>query len=251
MISVDLDRASTLHLLRTYLSVPQAFSVVTGRRLTAAYDVFTSPSGVGYHIKILTAVTTEEDLKIRALLWDDPVRLAYAMKRWALSQGQEKYVDLCFDEKNAGLERCINMRAILHPFQSQMIKVRELLQSGESEKAEDIVHKVAKSIDPAIQGGKKKQFVGCIAFSGDLIREQLEKICGEIAAKDETFKWRMYPCFFPEFEWILSVFTDDKNLAWKRITWIKNKASKKEDEKLVPILKDAETRLWVKERIAT
>jgi len=240
LISVDLDRASTLHLLRTYLSVPQAFSVVTGRRLIEPYNVFHSPSGVGFHIKIQTTVSVEQNLKIRALLWDHAERLAYALKKWALNP-EEAYVDLCFDEKNDDLERSINMQDILQPFQRQISQALQFLQSGKSEKAEPIVHKVANSIDPAVQGGKRKQFVGCIAFNGDSLREHLEKVCGDIVAKDMTFKWRLYPCFFPEFTWMLVVFTDDKDKAWKRITWLKNKTT----------LKDADTRLWVKERIAT
>jgi len=246
MISVDLDRASTLHLLRTYLSVPQAFSVVTRRRLIEPYNVFHSPSGVGFHIKIQAIVSVEQNLKIRALLWDHAERLMYALKKWALNP-EEAYVDLCFDEKNDGLERMINMQDILQPFQGQIRQVLQFLQSGKSEKAESIVHKVANSIDPAIQSGKRKQFVGCIAFKGDQLREWLEEICIKISAKDATFKWRVYPCFFPEFDWMLCIFTDSEKLAWERITWLKNKACR--DEKL--ILKDADTRLWVKERIAT
>jgi len=240
MISVDLDRASTLHLLRTYLTVSQAFSVVTKRRLTAPFDVTVSPAGVGFHIKILETVSIEQNLKIRALLWDDPVRLAYALKKWALNP-EEAYVDLCFNEKNYGRERILNMSMILQPFNAQIQQTRRLLQNGETEKAEKIVHAVAKQIDPAVQGRRGKQFVGCISFNGDALREHLEKVCGDIAAKDLTFKWRIYPCFFPEFDWMLVLFTNDKDVAWRRISWLKNRTD----------LKTTDTRLWVKERIAT
>jgi len=232
MISVDLDRASTLHLLRTYLTVPQAFSVVTKRRLTAPYDVTVSPSGVGFHIKILEQVSIEQNLKIRALLWDHAERLAYALKKWALNP-KEAYIE--------GRERELNMSMILQPFSAQIQQTRRLLQNGETEKAEEVVHTVAKQIESAVQERRGKQFVGCISFNGDSLREHLEKICGDIAAKDRTFKWRMYPCFFPEFDWMLVVFTNDKDLAWKRISWLKNRTE----------LKAADTRLWVKERIAT
>jgi len=240
MISVDLDRASTLHLLRTYLTVPQAFSVVTKRRLTAPYDVLVSPAGVGFHIKIFETVPWEQNLKIRALLWDDPVRLAYALKKWALNP-EEAYVDLVFDEKNYGKETRINMQNILQPFNSQIRQALRFLQNGETGEAEKVVQDVAKQVSPRIQGKKGKQFIGCIAFNGDPLRLRLEKVCGDIAQKDGTFKWRIYPCFFPEFDWMLVLFTNDKDVAWKRITWLKNRTD----------LKTADTRLWVKERIAT
>ena len=240
MISVDLDRASTLHLLRTYLTVPQAFSVVTKRRLTAPYEVTISPAGVGYHIKILEVVPVEQNLKIRALLWDDPVRLAYALKKWALNP-QEAYVDLCFDEKNLGKETIINMQSILQPFNTQIRQALQFLQTGETEKAEEIVHDVAEHIDPPIKSMKKNVWVCCITFNGDDLREKLEKVCGDISAKDVTFKWRMYPNFMPEWDWMLVIFTDNKDLGWRRLVWLKNKTP----------LKAADTRMWCKERIAT
>jgi len=249
-ISVDLDRASLLHLLRVAFSWPYAVSTVCSLPLedvrAIPVEVTVSPSGVGFHFKIQKEVTVEEDLKIRALLWDHADRLVYALKKWALNK-KEEYVDLVFDEKNEGIERHLPLDEILKPREKEVKTINELLDKGENEKADEAIKKLAKAVEPQVTGYKRPCFVGCIAFKGDDIREPLEKICTGIAEKDSTFSWKLYPCWFPEFDWILAVFADDKQRAWKRITWLKNRA--KQDDTL--ILKDADTRLFVKERTST
>jgi len=244
MISVDLDRASPILLLRVYLSAKRMFPDVP-------MEYFVSPSGVGFKIKIHKQVSVEDNLKARALLWDDEVRLAYALKKWALNP-YEEYIDLCFDEKNSdqpkgGREKRIDLEAMLNPYKKEVQQINELVQNGETDKAEEVLQKVAKAIEPELSKHKRRQYVGCVAFNGDELLEQLEEICKKIMEKDKTFSWKCYPCWFPEFSWILAVFTDSEKLAWKRITWFKNRAKK--GDKL--ILKDADTRLFVKERKAT
>jgi len=239
MISVDLDRASPILLLRTYFSARRMFP-------DTPIEVFVSPSGVGFHMKIDKEVSIPENLKIRALLWDEPYRLYYALKKWALNP-QEEYIDLVFDEKNNGKEKLINLEGMLEPYRKEVQQINEHIQNGETEKAEELVQKVATAIDPELDKHKHKQYVGCIAFKTDELRDQLEEICKKIMEKDSSFSWKVYPCWFPEFDWILAVFADGKNKAWKRITWLKNRAKK--DDKL--ILKEAETRLFVKERTST
>ena len=238
-VSVDLDRASPVHLLRVYFSAKRMLPGVP-------FETTVSPSGVGFHLKIHKQVSIEEDLKIRALLWDHADRLAYALRKWALNP-QEKYVDLVFNEKNEGLERPLPLEEILKPHEMEVKEINMLLDAGENEKADEQVKKLAKQIEPQISTYKGRQYVGCIAFKGEDIREPLEKVCANIAEKDSTFSWKLYPCWFPEFDWILAVFADGKDKAWKRITWLKNRAKK--DDKL--ILKDADTRLFVKERTST
>lgn len=239
-ISVDLDRASPVHLLRVYFSARRILPDVP-------FEVTVSPSGVGFHLKLRKEATVEEDLKIRALLWDHADRLAYALRKWALNP-EEKHVDLVFDEKNEGLERPLPLEEMLKPHQEEVKEINTLLDKGDNEMADLHVQKLAKNITPEISKYKRKQYVGCIAFKTDEIREPLEKVCGDIAEHDKTFTWKVYPCWFPDFDWILAVFTDDKALAWKRVTWLKNRARDK-DKKL--ILKDADTRLFVKERTST
>jgi len=250
LVSVDLDRASPIHLLRMNFAAPFAVATVCSILIEDAraipVEVTVSPSGVGFHLKIRKQVTVEEDLKIRALLWDHADRLVYALKKWALNP-KEKYVDLVFDEKNDGLERPLPLEDILKPHEKEVENINELLDKGENDKADEEVKKLAKEIEPEISKYKRKQYIGCIAFKTDEIREALEKVCGDIAERDKTFSWKMYPAWWPGWDWILATFSDDKDKAWKRITWLKNRAEK--DGKL--ILKDADTRLFVKERTST
>jgi len=243
MVSVDLDRASSVLLLRAYLSAKRMFPDVP-------IEVFVSSSGVGFHLKIHIKVSIEENLKIRALLWDEPYRLYYALKKWAMNP-QEEYIDLVFDEKNEGKEKSIDLDAILQPYSADVQQITELVQNGEAEKGDSILLKLAKKIEPELDKHKHKQYVGCIAFKTDELRDQLEEICKKIMEKDSTFSWKVYPCWFPEFDWILAVFTDDEKKAWKKIVWLKNNAYIEKDRERIKILKDADTRLFVKERTAT
>ena len=239
MISVDLDRASPVLLLRSYLSAKRMFPDIP-------IEVFVSPSGVGFHLKIHKTVSIVENLKTRALLWDEPYRIYYALKKFALNP-DEAYIDLVFDEKCGGKEKLIDLEAMLNPYKKEVQQINEYVRNGETDKAEEVLQKVAKAIEPELSKHKRRQYVGCVAFNGDELLEQLEEICKKIMEKDKTFSWKCYPCWFPEFSWILAVFTDSEKLAWKRITWFKNRAKK--GDKL--ILKDAETRLFVKERTST
>jgi len=270
LVSVDLDRASTLHLLRTYLS---------GKRMLPTCNIkpYISGRGVGYHFKIFKPglvmphlrdllykpetrerfLENLENLMIRALLWDDPVRIAFALKKWALNPA-ERYVDLVFDEKLGRKEVSLDLDGILSKYVREVAEIMNKIRIGESDKAEELAKGLADRIDPEIKAQKKPTWVGCIAYNGDDKREYLEEVCRKIMERDLDFKWRMYPCFFPEFDWMLCVFADDKDAAWKKIVWIKNNAyvvdrGEEIGEKKY-ILRDLpreEIRLWVKERRAT
>jgi len=243
MVSVDLDRSSTVLLLRAYLSAKRMLPDVP-------IEVFVSPTGVGFHIKIYKQVSIEQDLKIRAQLWDHADRIVYALKKWALNP-QEEYIDLVFDEKNNGKENRIDLEAILQPYSEDVQQINEFVQNGEAQKAEPILLKLAKTIEPELDKHKRKQYVGCVAFKTDELHDQLEEICKKIMEKDKTFSWKLYPCWFPEFDWILAIFTDDKDKAWEKIVWLKNNAYIEKERERIKILKDADTRLFVKERMAT
>ena len=239
MISVDLDRASPVLLLRSYLSAKRMFPDIP-------IEVFVSPSGVGFHLKIHKTVSIVENLKTRALLWDEPYRIYYALKKFALNP-DEAYIDLVFDEKCGGKEKPLDLEAMLNPYKKEVQQINELVQNGETDKAEEVLQKVAKAIEPELDKHKKPQFVGCLAFKTDELREQLEEICKKIMEKDSNFSWKIYPAWWPGWDWILALFGTDKNKLWKKLVWFKNRAKK--GNKL--ILKDADTRLFVKERKAT
>jgi hypothetical protein len=239
-ISVDLDHSSIVQLLRVFFSTRRMLPGVP-------MEITVSSSGVGFHIKLFKQVTVEEDLKIRALLWDHADRLVYALKKWALNPG-EVYVDLCFDEKNQGKECVLPLEQILNDgYKMEVENINEFLIRGENEKADQEVKELAQKIEPQIKPFKKASYVGCLTFKGEDLREDLEKICGNIAAKDSSFTWKVYPVWMPEWDWMLALFGDDKDVLWKRLVWFKNKACK--DGQL--ILKNAETRMWIKERKST
>jgi len=242
-ISVDLDHNSVIQLLRVYLSAKRILPDVP-------MEIKVSSSGVGYHIKLFKQVTVEQDLKIRALLWDHADRLVYAIKKWALNPC-ESYVDLVFNEKNMGKETTLPLTDILKVYDKEVKDINNLLSQGDNGAADAKVKELAKKIEPEIQKYKTASYVGCIAFADDDLREPLEKCCSSISEKDATFTWKMYPCWFPEYSWILAFFGTDKDKLWKRLVWFKNNAYNPEDPDKKLLLKDADTRLFIKERKST
>ena len=260
-ITIDLDRASVVHLLRTYLMAKRMFP-------TARIEVTVSGRGVGFHIKLYLKgrvmkwidehlkddrkrrafLKNLEDIFIRALLWDDPVRLSYALKKWVLNP-DERHVDLCFDEKLGGKERPLPLDDIIG--KERLDELLRLLRENRIGELEKQVLKLKEEVEKELSKYKKPIYIGCIAFNGDDILEKLEKVCAEISMRDPTFKWRTYPCFMPEWDWMLVVQSDSEKQAWKRIVWLKNNAYIETDGKKDYFLKDIETRLWVKERRAT
>lgn len=244
LISVDLDHSSIVQLLRVVFSAKRMLPGVP-------MEITVSSSGVGFHIKLFKQVTVIEDLKIRALLWDHADRLVYALKKWALNP-TEAYVDLVFDEKNAGKECILPLDNILEGYKKEVDEIMTLLDKGENEKADNKVRELAKKIEPDIAPYKSKTYVGLISFNDDHLREKLEIVCGNIANKDPTFTWKVYPSWAPEYEWYLALFGTDKDVLWKRLVWLKNNAKEiKEKGEGELLLKDVDTRMWVKERKAT
>ena len=261
MITIDLDRASTVHLLRTYLMAKHLFPNIP-------IEVYVSGRGVGYHIKlhinkrVLTWIDRHlqdlnkreqflrnlEDIMIRALLWDDPVRLSYALKKWTLNP-DEKYIDLCFNEKMGGKEVKIDLDNIIG--QETLNRMMNLYTQNKIGELEKLVLEKSKEVEEKLSKYKKPVWIGCIAFNGDDLLKNIEEVCMEIANRDPTFKWRTYPCFMPEWDWMLVVQSNSEEQAWKRIVWLKNNAYIEANGKKLYILKYADTRLWVKKRKAT
>jgi hypothetical protein len=172
----------------------------------------------------------------------------YALKKWALNP-TEAYVDLIFDEKNEGKERVLPLEKILSD--EEVEKINGLLDKGQNEKADEEIKQVAKRIEPQVQQHKGKTYVGMISFNGEQLREDIEKVCGQIAETDSTFTWKVYPCWTPKYDWYLALFGTDKDKLWKRLVWLKNKAYIEKENVKTLILKDADTKMWVKERRST
>jgi len=92
------------------------------------------------------------------------------------------------------------------------------------------------------------EWIGCIPFNGDYVKEGLAKVCKDISAKDKSFRYRIYKSVFSDFQYVLTVYDSDKNHLWERLTWLKNKAYRIVNEKKEYLLRDQETPMWVREK---
>jgi hypothetical protein len=243
-VNVDLDESNPVLLLRIWFNIPRLYP-------NANVEVYVSPSGVGWHVRTDYNVSPFEYIVSQALLWADPVRTQFALRKWYLSKGTEEHLDLMFTEKEGKSEVSVPFREILLGYADEVLLIKELLDMGECEEADKKIKELAKKIEPDLKPYHKKSYVGCIAFNGTELKDDIDKVMIEIAAKDPALRWRMYPVWWPEFEWLIAVFTDDKDAAWKKITWIKNKLFKRDGDKEVYLLKDVNTSMFVKERQAT
>jgi len=184
---------------------------------------YISPSRTGVKLKINVKCSVEENIKERALLWDDPYRLRYSLKRWALGSDS---VDICFDEKD-------NME-IGEEITGKLREVYEKLSVNPS--IEEIDEK-AEELRGLIEEKLARKAYGCILFNEDNVKEKLEEICEEIASRDETFKWSIHLSLHPKWKWKLVVQAGSRDQAWKRIVWLKNRTA----------LRKVKTEIWVKE----
>jgi len=104
-IGIDLDSLNQFVLLKTYFNVKYMFP---NREIEIAY----SPSGRGYHIRILfpKGVKNELNLKAREILGDDPCRIDISYRKWRLG---ERYIDVLFNWKNGKWEEYFDEKSLL------------------------------------------------------------------------------------------------------------------------------------------
>jgi hypothetical protein len=244
-VNVDLDDSYPVLLLRVYFNIPRLYP-------GANVEVYVSPSGVGWHVKTDYKVDYAEYIMSQALLWADPVRTQYALRKLYLNP-YEAHLDIMFNEKEGKCETPVPFALILSKYAPDCNQIAINIKEGKYELADKQIKDLAEKIAPELDKYHKKSWVGCVTFNGVELKDDLEKVMLEIAAKDPTFRYRFYPVWWPEFEWMIAVFTDDKDLAWKRIIWLKNNAYKIDSENgnTIMLLKDADTRLFVKERKST
>lgn len=243
-VNVDLDDSSPIMLLRAWFNIQRLYP-------GANVEVKISPSGVGYHILTDFRVTNFDYIISQALLWSDPVRLQYALRKWYLNPN-ENYLDLMFNEKEGKCEVHVPFKGIMENYGKEVTEINESLSQGDNDLADQQIKELAKKISPELDKYHKASFVGCIVFNGSDLKDDVVKVLTEISDKHADLKWRCYPVWWPEFEWMIAVFTDDKDLAWKKLTWIKNNIYKTDAAgNKTYLLKDANTRLFVKERKST
>ena len=82
------------------------------------------------------------------------------------------------------------------------------------------------------------KWAGCIPILNDKLKNEIEKICRDINARDPSFHFRIYTSFISDYPYLLVIYGDDKNQTWRRLIWLKHKT----------VLKDYDTPMWVKPR---
>jgi len=234
-VNVDLDDSSPFVLLRIWFNILRLYP-------GANMEVYVSPSGVGWHVKTDYEVDAFNYIVSQALLWADPVRTQYALRKLYLNPG-EQHLDLMFDEKEGKSETAVPFTQILSKYAPEVTQITINIKEGKYELADQNIKDLAKKISPELDRYHKSSYVGCIGISKQDAdaKDKLETILLDIAHKDISFKYRWYPSFYPDYEWILALYGSDKDQLWKRLTWLKNKT----------LLKDLNTPLWVKQRITT
>ena len=66
---------------------------------------------------------------------------------------------------------------------------------------------------------------------------KIEKICRDTKTKDPTFKWKIYPSKFKQYDYILVISSPTEEQAFKSGMWLTRKA--------LPLL---DLTFWVKEK---
>jgi len=240
-VNVDLDDSSATMLLRSWFNIPRLYP-------GAHVNVYVSPSGVGWHVRTDRKVNNFEYLVSQALLWADPVRTQYLIRKM-VQNPEENHLDLMFTEKQGKAETPVPLREILAKYEKEVSEINQNLDREDHEAADKQVRELAKKIEPDLDKYHKGNFVGCIAFNGADLKENVVKVLMDIADKHPEFKWRLYPVWFPEYEYLVAIFSDSKDNAWKKLVWVKQNLYKTDEKGAkVFLLKEANTRMFVKER---
>ena len=104
-ISIDIDDFDVRRVLLTYVNAKKFFK-------DSKIEVEISSSGSGFHVIIHKDVSVMDNLMYRAVLGDDPVRIAYSLRRYAMLN--EPYtVDILFVKKDGKYVKKIDIDKIL------------------------------------------------------------------------------------------------------------------------------------------
>jgi hypothetical protein len=189
--SVDLDTTSVRRLL---LVLKSALNMNLEIK-----KIEISPSRRGFHI-ILDGGKDEFDILCkRALLWDEAIRLRYSLKRLALGSK----VDICFFRKGGK-----NSIDVTNHFNLNEIKNDEI--------DEKIVKKYEEKIKPLM----KDCWITCIGLKEEL-KETISEICSDIKARDKSFDFKIYESYFPKYDYLLVIFSKNRDQAYQRGEWFK------------------------------
>jgi len=236
-ISLDIDTGSARALLWTWFRCRFHFP-------KSRIKVEQSLSGIGYHIEILKSTTPLENIKARAILGDDPGRLLYAIRRWALA-GKE-YIDICHDSN--GHERTveIDMENLLEPYKKD---VDFILKKQVGKKVGEKVEELVEKIKPELKKLQKEYFITTFAFNTEQLMEKLKKVCIDTAERDKSFRFRIYESFVPLAQYFLAITSKTKDQAFQRGMWFLKKVFTEEDKKNIKKF-GKEKYFWVKQKMS-
>jgi len=196
IFSVDIDNISIKRLLKTLKKALDLDLKVLEVRI--------SSSRRGFHIILeKDGIGVEEVIKYRALLDDDPYRLRYSIKRWAL--GGE--VDISFERK-AGRDAI--------PIEIDLDELRKI----DVLEVDELVEKYKKKFGKLL----KKTFLTIFEIDDEKL-DNVKEVLGDIAERDGSFRYKIYPNLYKnkKTKFIGVVFSKDVDEAHKRGTWLVNK----------------------------
>ena len=196
IFTVDIDSSSVRRLI---LTIKKALAL--GLKVIRAE---VSPSGFGFHLWLEREGIGEIDAIIyRALLDDDPYRLRYSLKRFALGGSP----DICFDWKAGKRSRKIRLDL-------EEIKRTSLRN----------IDRIVKKYEKRLKGLVKKSYLTIFEIE-DGREEEIKKILNDIREKDGSFRFKIYPNLYKEGKTkkIAVIFSKDLDTAHKRGTWFMHK----------------------------
>ena len=196
-VTLDLDTNSTYHLTKTLWKA---------RDYLGNVRVFVSSSGLGFHIEGNNK-TKLDNLMVRALLDDDPVRIRFSLKRLALGGESE----ILFQTKNG----------------KKRIEITSLIPFDKINNADlDDLEKISEKIQGKVGGILKE--VWTVNFElKDVDSDSAKEILEDIRAKDETFHYKILPNLYKKgkTKWIVSIWCDSKDQAHQRGMWFIKKTT--------------------------
>lgn len=206
-IGVDLDSNNIKEFLFTYLNA---------RKLFPEHKIETclSSSGLGFHIKIHTSCSIIENFMYRAVLHDCPGRLMLSMKKYWMdgwTRTIDGRYDILFSEKNGKKTKKIDLESMI-----DKRKIKKILDAWGTEEGEKMLEQTNEKIEPEIKKLQGQSYATNIGFKGEELKEKIAKIVSDISQKDHSFRYRIMNCPTPTFDYILSIFSLDKDIAHKR-----------------------------------
>lgn len=77
-----------------------------------------------------------------------------------------------------------------------------------------------------------------IGIKGEVLKEKTKKIAMDISLKDETFKWKIFKSYFPQYDFSICIFSKSKDKGMQRGAWMKRVLKKEYNEDILYYVKE-------------